>query len=73
MFCEESFAKIEFRAFRNVSVHEFYRFKALITLTSEHYWSKKKELKKLPWSGVVNFHCMHMALVMSMRFIFGDD
>ena len=25
------------------------------------------------WSGVVNFHCMQMSLVMSMRFIFGDD
>ena len=24
-------------------------------------------------SGVVNFHCMKMSLVMSMRFIFGDD
>ena len=25
------------------------------------------------WSGVVNFHCMKVSLVMSMRFIFGDD
>ena len=25
------------------------------------------------WSGVVNFHGMKMSLVMSMRFIFGDD
>ena len=25
------------------------------------------------WWGVVNFHCMKMSLVMSMRFIFGDD
>ena len=24
-------------------------------------------------SGVVNFHCVKMSLVMSMRFIFGDD
>ena len=43
MFCEESLGKIKFRAFRNVSVHEFYRLKALITLeqvnTTE--WSKK--------------------------------
>ena len=25
------------------------------------------------WSGVVNFHCMQMSLVISMRFYFGDD
>ena len=25
------------------------------------------------WSGVVNFHCTQMSLVMSIRFIFGDD
>ena len=25
------------------------------------------------WSGVVNFHSMQMSLVMSMRFIYGDD
>ena len=29
--------------------------------------------KKLRWWGSVNFHCMQMGLVMSMRFIFGDD
>ena len=29
--------------------------------------------KAINWSGVVNFHCMKMSLVMSMRFIFGDD
>ena len=25
------------------------------------------------WSGVVNFHCMQMVLVMSMPFVFFDD
>ena len=25
------------------------------------------------WSGVVNFHCMQMSLVLSVLFIFGDD
>ena len=25
------------------------------------------------WSGVVNFHCMQVSLLMSRRFIFGDD
>ena len=48
MFCEQSLRKIKFRGselFRNVSVHEFYRLKALITLeqvnTTE--WSKKNK------------------------------
>ena len=42
-------------------------------------WSKKKNLNEhnfdgeVNWSGVVNFHCMQMSLVMSIRFIFGDD
>ena len=59
-------------------VQEFYRLKALITLNLEQVntteWPKKKSfLAKLRWSGVVNFHCMQMALVMSMRFIVGDD
>ena len=25
------------------------------------------------WSGAVNFRCMQMSLVMTMRFSFGDD
>ena len=47
--------------FGNVSVHEFYRLKALITLEQVN-----TELAKLRWSGVVNFHCMQMRLGMSM-------
>ena len=27
----------------------------------------------IDWSGVVNFPCVKMSLVMSMRFIFDDD
>ena len=82
MFCEESSGKIKeslnLELFQNVSVHQFYRLKALITLKQVNFTecSKKKEeseLAKLRWSGVVNFHCMQMTLVMSMRFIFGDD
>ena len=26
----------------------------------------------LNWSGVINFHCMQVILVLSTRFIFGD-
>ena len=43
----------------------------------EHYLSCRKQtessLAKLRWSGVVIFQCMQMSVVMSMRFIFGDD
>ena len=44
---------------------------------SEHFSGrqKKKEeswLEKANWSRVVNFYCMQMSLVMSLRFIFGD-
>ena len=47
MFSEESLGKINLKLFRNESVNEFYRLKALITLeqvntavTTE--WSEKK-------------------------------
>ena len=62
MFFEEALGKIKFRASPKRVVHEFYRLKTLITFekvnTTE--WSKKK-IRKLRWSGVVNFHCMQMA------------
>ena len=60
-----------------MSVHEFSRLKALVTLeqvnTTEG--SKKEEsfLEKLRRSCVVNFHYMQISLVVSMRLIFGDD
>ena len=46
MFCEESLVeRLNLELFRNVSVHEFYRLKAFITLeqviTTE--WSEKKK------------------------------
>ena len=40
----------------------------LPNVTQATEWSKQ-----LRWPGFVNFHCMQMALVMRMRFIFGDD
>ena len=60
-------------------VNEFYHSKVSITLeqdSSEHYLVVKKEesyLAKLRCSGVVNFHFMQIAPVMSIRFIFSDD
>ena len=67
--------------FRNGSVHDFYRLKALITLEQviTSVVEKEKNLKEqnfhgeTNWSGVVNFYCMQMSLVMSMRFIFGNE
>ena len=55
------------------------RLKALITLEQVNTTERSKKNKnlnliaKLRWSGVVNFHCMQMSLVISMRFIFGDN
>ena len=64
-----------------MSVHEFYRLKELISLEQVNATQCKKKKKKTRIligkiamvAGVVNFHCIQMSLVMSMRFIFGDD
>ena len=60
--------------FRNRSVHEFYCLKALITLEQviTSVVEKKNNLAEQNLLAVVNFHCMQMGLVMSMRFIFGE-
>ena len=56
-------------------MHEFYRLKALITLEQANTteWSKKIRIlinkTAMVGYGIVNFHCMQMGLVMSMRFI----
>ena len=82
--CEESLEKIsakDIELFQHGSVHEFYRLKALITLeqVNTSVVGKNKNLTEQAfdgegnWSGVVNFHCMQMVLVMSMRFVFFDD
>ena len=40
--------------------------------TSDHFnGQKKKNVNHQNWSGVVNFHCIQVSLVMSMGFIFG--
>ena len=62
-----------------MSVHEFYRLKALITLeqvnTTE--WSKQKRrilISKTEMVGCCKLLLYYAnGLVMSMRFIFGDD
>ena len=65
MFCEESLRKsnkCDLELFRKGSVHE-----------CEHFSGQKKKkeqssLAKANWSGVVNFSCIQMSLVMSMLF-----
>ena len=71
---------MQFRAFpdQNRSVHKFCRLKELITVEQVHDYfngQKKEEswLAKANWTGVVNFYCMQKSLMMSMRFIFGDE
>ena len=72
MFCDEKLRK---NKFYKRTVHEFYRLKALITLEQVNTTvvGKKRtiflKLAKPGWFSVVNFHCMQMGLVMSMRFI----
>ena len=75
MFCEEALGKIKCGAFPErvgpqISV-DYFR-------TSKHFSGRKKKrrifkISKTLIVSVVTFHGMEMSLVMSMRFIFGDD
>ena len=79
MCSEESLTKIHIKLFRNMSVHEFYRLKALNTLEQVNTtkWSKKKIRILISKTAMVG--CCKLLLygkidlVMSMRFTFGDD
>ena len=81
MFSEESLGKINLKLFRNVSVHhEFYRLKASISLeqvntTDTTEWSKKIRIliSKTEMVGCCKLLLYAKGIVMSMRFIFGDD
>ena len=60
-----------------MSVHEFYRLKAFITLerVNSTEWSEKKSnlIGKTAMFGCSKLSLYGNDLVMSMRFIFGDD
>ena len=63
-----------------MSVHEFYRLKALITLVQVNTteWSKKKKKIRILISKTAMVGCCKLSLyanglVMSMRFIFGNN
>ena len=72
MFCDEKLRKIKFRAFlQEVGLWILSLESVNYFGTSEHYSGRKKKkiflkLAKPGWSGVVNFHCMQMGLVMSI-------
>ena len=72
LFCEESLGKIDakdVKLFWNGSVHEFYCLKAFTDYFGEsEYFSENFDGEAINWSGVVNFHCVQMSLVMSMHF-----
>ena len=80
MSIEQKAAK-DVQLFRKASVHLFYSLKALTALEQviTSVVDKKNKVNEqnfdgeANWSGVVNFHCMQMSLLMSMRFIFNDD
>ena len=55
--------------FRNGLVREFYSLKALITLEQVNTLVVEKKTLMANWSGVVNFHCMKMSLVMRRRWL----
>ena len=73
MFCEESLGKMKFRALpegvgpRILSLESVNYFG-----TSEHFRVVKKKIRVLI-SKTAKIGCMQIGLVMSMRFIFGDD
>ena len=71
LFCEESLGRLmqTCRAFREPVGPR------ILLLKSVDYFETTENFdgEAINWSGVVNFHCMKMSLVMSMRFIFGDD
>ena len=74
--CEESLGKIDAKDvefLRNGSVHEFYRSKALITLEQLNTSVETSMRWGYKLVGFVNFHCMQMSLVKSVRVIFGGD
>ena len=77
-FAKKAKVRLNLELFRNVSLHEFYRLKALITLeqanTIELLEKKMRILvSKTAMVGCCKLLLYSMGLVMIMRFIFGDD
>ena len=77
LFCEESSGKIdaELSSFSGTgrSTNSVGSLESVDNFGTSEYFSENVDGKTIKWSGVENFHCMKMSLMMSMRFILGDD
>ena len=77
LFCEESLGKIdaELLSFSGTgrSTNSIGSLESVDNFGTSECFSENFDGEAINWSGVENFHCMKMSLVMSMRFIFGDD
>ena len=77
LFCEEILGKIdaELSSFAGTgrSTNSIGSLESVDNFGTSQYFSENFDREAINWSGVENVHCMKMSLVMSMRFIFGDD
>ena len=77
LFCEESLGKIdaELSSFSGTgrSTNSIGSLESVDNFGTSECFSENFDGEAINLSRVENFHCMKMSLVMSMRFIFGDD
>ena len=77
LFCEESLGKIdaELSSFSGTgrSTNSIGSLESVDNFGTSGFFSENFDGEVINLSRVENFHCMKMSLVMSMRFIFGDD
>ena len=77
LFCEESLGKIdtELSSFSGTgrSTNSIGSLESVDNFGTSEYVSENFDGEAINWSGVENFHCMKMSVVMSIRYIFGDD
>ena len=77
IFCEESLGKIdaELSSFSGTgrSTNSIGSLESVDNFGTSECFSENVDGKAIKWSGVENFHCMKKSLMMSMRFILGDD
>ena len=77
LFCEESLGKIdaELSSFSGTgrSTNSIGSLESIDNFGTREYFRENFDGEAINLSRVENFHCMKMSLVMSMRFIFGDD
>ena len=72
LFCRERYVK-DIKLFRERDGPRILSLKSVDYFGTSEYFSENFDVEAINWSGVGNFLCMQVSLVMSMRFIFGDD